>query len=177
MGMKDNKPKVTQNRLFEPGDRGKPKVINKETKQEENNKSKMVDLNNLDEESANYISEVVKKHVTEQLREVMSELYDTGMIDYKTEIHVNKTVIENIIKNQGNKNKLTNLEVGSGLDEYIKDNGISKTILGDYVGISRGTLFNIIKNPNTVSLINAKKLSIALGIDIEKLFPTIYSEE
>jgi hypothetical protein len=64
----------------------------------------------------------------------------------------------------------------NAFSDYIKNNKINQSYLSTCTGITRGTLFNIMKSPSTVTLLNAKKLAIALGVDIEVIFPTKHNE-
>jgi DNA-binding XRE family transcriptional regulator len=65
--------------------------------------------------------------------------------------------------------------VEHSFEKYIKDNGINQTLLSTRTGISRSSLINIMKNPSNVSLLNARKIAIALNEDMEVLFPSLHS--
>jgi DNA-binding XRE family transcriptional regulator len=58
-------------------------------------------------------------------------------------------------------------------EKYMKEHGINQTLLSVRTGISRSSLINIMKTPSNISLINARKIAIALNESVDILFPPL----
>ena len=65
---------------------------------------------------------------------------------------------------------LTIVRVKTKLSDIIEEKGMKYTWIAEKTGINRVTLYNITENPNSISLLNAYKLSSLLGIKIDDLF-------
>jgi putative transcriptional regulator len=67
-------------------------------------------------------------------------------------------------------------EMQTSLEDIFTKYNLNKSQIAEMVGINRGTLNNIIKDPNSCSLLNAYKLSMTFDITIEKLFKYVLIE-
>lgn len=105
-----------------------------------------------------YIDQMVSKRIGEKLEELATR---------KT----NDMNIWNAIGSQDNtKEYLSNMKVKTNLGNIIDENGLKITWIAEKTGINRATLYNIIENPSSISLLNAYKLSLLLEMKIEELF-------
>lgn len=112
-------------------------------------------------------------------------LYEKGIFDYNEVIQIVKDSLQrnirvdlsSIAKVHYETNGLSNATIGNALGHYIKFNDINQSKLAQMANIDRTTLFNIIKKPNSVSLINAYKICKILGEDMETLFPFFLEED
>lgn len=109
----------------------------------------------LQEQLHQYINKMIKTEISKQL------LKDADNIKYNIE-EVTEIYIHDIDFN--------NYEVNTALDEIIEEKDFKYGKIAEKMGINRATLSNMIDNPNSISLVNAFKVSKLLGISIEEVF-------
>lgn len=147
-------------------------------------------MNELKDTIVEYLSEKIEENKNQDNTKEKFSDYNAAMMDKNplfkqiaTSVPVVGSMIEGVVGgfkgiNDDNNIDLSkadqdicNLTVQSTLGDYLKEHGISQTWLAEQSGISRNTIINIIKNPNSVSYINAKKISFVLGETMHTLFP------
>lgn len=69
------------------------------------------------------------------------------------------------------KSKTDKLSVGSNLSKILDDKGMTRTKLAEIVGLSRATIVSLLKDGNSISLLNAYKIAEVLNVDIKEVFP------
>lgn len=123
----------------------------------------------------NYIDNRVKNEIVKQMdmfkEEIMEEFrennYQQKMDIMDNEIIPNAKKSNNIYIHDIN---IEDFEVDTKLDKIIEENDFKLIRIAKKMRINRATLSNMIDNPNSISLVNAFKISKLFGISIEDLF-------
>jgi len=115
----------------------------------------------------NYIDKKISHEVIKQMNIINPSIITQKMDELDSEIMVAVKKSHDIYIHDIN---FEGYVVNTNLGEIIEENDFKFTKIADRMGINRATLSNMIDNPNSISLVNAFKISKLFGISIEDLF-------
>ena len=115
----------------------------------------------------NYIDKKISHEVIKQMNIINPSIITQKMDELDSEIMVAVKKSHDIYIHDIN---FEGYVVNTNLGEIIEENDIKFTKIADKMGINRAALSNMIDNPNSISLVNAFKISKLFGISIEDLF-------
>ena len=130
----------------------------------------------ISEEVYNYIDSRVRNEIVKQMNE-FKEAIKADIIEDIDPLQ-KMGIMDNEIMACGKKSHdiyihdidFERYEIDTKLGEIIEKNGFKLIKIANKMEINRATLSNMIENPNSISLVNAFKISKLFGISIEDLF-------
>lgn len=133
----------------------------------------------VDKKMDSKINEIISNTVQEKTKEYMEKMIDSDSIslNYMEMLYSKSKMITDHIKPSTLLDSVTynhinfdRYEMKTSLEDIFTKYNINKSQIAGMIGINRATLNNIIKDPNSCSLLNAYKLSMIFGVSLEDLF-------
>jgi len=144
-------------------------IILKNNENEKSIKEMVQEVVMTDEKTSEEIHDYIDSRVRNEIIKQMNEFKEAIHVDLKSDIDpLYKMGITNDIYIHDINFK--NYEIKTSLSEIIEKNDFKLIKIANKMGINRATLSNMIENPNSISLVNAFKISKLFGISIEDLF-------